>query len=203
MTTMPVSTRPVIAAGRFRESAQPRIEVDAELGLRPWADGDASAVLAAYQDPATQRWHARTLTGEQEARELLTGWRRGWSEETGASWAVVGRGDEVLGRIAVCGMNLHEAVAGIAYWTSPRARGRGVAPRAVRAVTRWAVEEVGFHRLELQHSTRNEASCRVARKAGFRTEGTRASAALHEDGWHDMHVHVVLGTDPLTAASTS
>lgn len=37
--------------------------------------------------------------------------------------------------------------------------------------------------------TANAASCRVALKAGFAAEGTRRSAALHADGWHDMHLH--------------
>jgi ribosomal-protein-alanine N-acetyltransferase len=40
------------------------------------------------------------------------------------------------------------------------------------------------------HSVANPGSCRVAEKVGFALEGTMWSALLHEDGWHDMHVHV-------------
>jgi RimJ/RimL family protein N-acetyltransferase len=80
-------------------------------------------------------------------------------------------------------------VAEVAYWTTRAARGRGVAPRATTALTRWAFDEIGFHRLELMHATANEASCRVAGKAGFALEGTKRSAVLHQDGWHDMHLH--------------
>jgi RimJ/RimL family protein N-acetyltransferase len=68
------------------------------------------------------------------------------------------------------------------------ARGTGVAPAAAEAVCAWAFD-VGFHRLELQHSTRNPASCRVAEKSGFALEGTKRSSLLHDDGWHDMHLH--------------
>jgi len=50
----------------------------------------------------------------------------------------------------------------------------------------------GLRRLELEHSTLNPASCRVAEKAGFTLEGTRHGAARHADGHHDMHVHVRL-----------
>ena len=46
-----------------------------------------------------------------------------------------------------------------------------------------------MHRIDVEHSTRNSASCRVAAKAGFVPEGTKMSAALHVDGWHDMHLH--------------
>jgi len=35
----------------------------------------------------------------------------------------------------------------------------------------------------------------VATKAGFRAEGTRRGAALHVDGFHDMHAHARLRDD--------
>jgi ribosomal-protein-alanine N-acetyltransferase len=41
----------------------------------------------------------------------------------------------------------------------------------------------------------NVASCRVAASAGFWEEGLRRGAALHADGWHDMHVHALLAVD--------
>jgi RimJ/RimL family protein N-acetyltransferase len=59
-------------------------------------------------------------------------------------------------------------------------------------VTEWALEDVGLHRLELEHSTHNLSSCRVAEKAGYRWESTKRSQAKHQDGWHDMHLHVRL-----------
>ena len=62
-------------------------------------------------------------------------------------------------------------------------------PRPSRPLCTWAFGEAGFHRLELQHSTRNLASCRVAEKSGFALEGTKRSSLLHDDGWHDMHLH--------------
>jgi [ribosomal protein S5]-alanine N-acetyltransferase len=75
------------------------------------------------------------------------------------------------------------------YWVLPAARGTGVAPRAVQAVTRWALDDLGVHRIELVHSVANPASCQVASKAGYLLEGTMRSASLHADGWHDMHLH--------------
>lgn len=61
----------------------------------------------------------------------------------------------------------------------------GVAPRRGRGHLRL----FGFHRLHLDHSTRNHASCRVATKSGYLLEGTMRSAGLHDDGRHDMHLH--------------
>jgi RimJ/RimL family protein N-acetyltransferase len=71
-----------------------------------------------------------------------------------------------------------------------------VATGATAAVARWALHDLGLHRLELQHSTANQASCRVAAKAGFAVEGTLRSAMQHPDGWHDMHLHARVLGDP-------
>ena len=87
-------------------------------------------------------------------------------------------------------MDLEDGLAEIGYWVVPSARGRGIAPRALVAVSNWAIDELRLHRLELQHSTKNEASCRVAEKAGYPLESTKRSQALHDDGWHDMHLNV-------------
>lgn len=189
---MPLLTKALIPVGRIAGSNQPHLIIDDQLTLRPWRDDDAEAVAAVYQDHETQQWHARTVNGHQEALDLLAGWRRGWADETGFSWAVADDQDNAIGRVALGSVNLHEGGAGVAYWTAPKARGCGVAPRAVRTVARWAFDVVGFHRLHLDHSTYNRASCRVALKAGFAPEGTRRSAALHPDGWHDMHVHALI-----------
>ncbi len=86
-------------------------------------------------------------------------------------------------------MNLEFGHGHITYWTLPAFRGAGTATNAGAAAARWALEDLGLHRLEIHHSTQNETSCRVAERAGFELEGAMRSALLHEDGWHDMHVH--------------
>jgi len=188
---VPLLTPPTIQSGGLAAFDQPELHANAGLHLRPWLDSDAPSVRAAYDDPAMQRWHARVLNSDDEARDLIGGWRQGWAKETEASWAVVDAADTLLGRVALKSLDLHEGTADVAYWTARNARGQGVCPRAVRAAAQWAIA-AGFHRLQLEHSTANPASCRVADKARFRSEGTRRSAALHADGWHDMHVHVLL-----------
>jgi RimJ/RimL family protein N-acetyltransferase len=49
--------------------------------------------------------------------------------------------------------------------------------------------------MEINHSTQNPASCRVAEGAGYLAEGVKRSEALHADGWHDMHQHARIATD--------
>jgi len=106
------------------------------------------------------------------------------------SWAVV-RAQALVGRVTLTRLMLEGGQAEVTYWTVPVARGTGVAPAAVEAVAAWAFD-LGLQRLELQHSTQNSASCRVAEKSGFALEGTKRRAGLHQDGWHDMHLHARL-----------
>ena len=174
--------------------AQPVLYAD-ELTLRPWRAGDVPDLVAAYADPAIQRWHTRSMTAD-EAAAWVTSANRGWIRETGANWAVTD-GGAVVARMSLRTIDLAEGLAGFGYWVMPAARGRSVAPRALQAVGRWAFDDLGLHRLELEHSTANPSSCRVAAKAGYRLESTKRSQARHADGWHDMHVHVLLDEDPV------
>ncbi len=67
-------------------------------------------------------------------------------------------------------------IADIGYNVHPDSRGRGVATRAIRVLTRWLSEDKDGPRLarvQLDHSVENFASCRAALAAGFEREGIR------------------------------
>jgi RimJ/RimL family protein N-acetyltransferase len=197
---MPRLIDPVLPVGSIAGSQQPVLK-SGDLTLRPWTEGDADALLIAFADPAIQRWHGRTVESRQEALDIIVRYNRDWRTETAAHWAITthgaglygtgsyGVGPEVLGRVALRLIDLDEGTAEIAYWVMPGARGRGTAVRAAVALGQWALDDLGLHRLDLQHSVVNTASCRVADKAGYVYEGTKRSSCLHTDGWHDMHMH--------------
>ena len=187
--TSTLSTPPAIAAGTLAAGPQPVLTAAGGLLLRPWDAADAPVFLAAYRDAEIQHWHTRQPGSEDGVRGWFARYRQDWAQEKGAHWAVTDNGGAVLGRLAMRGIDLNDGVAGCAYWVLPAARGAGVASRALSAMSDWALGATGFHRLELDHSTRNQASCRVATRSGFVLEGTKRSAAIHSDGRHDMHLH--------------
>ncbi|MFC8077401.1 GNAT family N-acetyltransferase [Streptomyces sp. NPDC057307] len=187
---MPYLIDRAIPVGSFAGSGQPTLTVPGGALLRPWLISDAGAVTEAFRDPAIQRWHVRRADSVDEARGWIQEWQGSWGEESAGHWAVADADTGApLGRMSLKAWNLTDGTADLAYWMMPAARGGGICPRAAEALANWALDEAGFHRLELQHSTANEASCRVALKAGFEGEGVRRGAALHADGWHDMHLH--------------
>ncbi|TDE56411.1 GNAT family N-acetyltransferase [Nonomuraea mesophila] len=187
--TRVLSTPPTIPPGSLADSPQPVVPASGGLLLRPWERADAPAFLSAYQDDEIKRWHTRRPSTEPQVLEWFDTYRQDWEREKGGHWAVTRDGGEVLGRIALRGLDFDDGIADVAYWVLPAARGAGAASRALTALTTWAMDEIGFHRLELDHSTRNPASCRVATKSGYLLEGTKRSAAVHDDGRHDMHLH--------------
>lgn len=186
---MPRLTAPTVAA---LPEEQPVLTAG-DLLLRPWEPSDAPDVQAAYEDPDVQRWHVFRLD-DAEAADYATRWRHLWETGVQLGWAVV-RDGRLVGRATLTHLDLADGQAEVTYWTVPAARRTGVAAGAVGALTTWAFS-LGFHRLELSHSTRNEASCRVALSSGYLLEGTRQRSALHLDGWHDMHLHARLAQEP-------
>ncbi|MBW8705373.1 hypothetical protein MBT84_37805 [Streptomyces sp. MBT84] len=134
-----------------------------------------TSFLSAYQDREIRRWHTRRPSTETQVRERFDAYRQEWECERGGHWEITRDGLEVLGRIELRGLDFDDGIGGVAYWVLPAARGADVASRAVSALTAWALNEIGFHCLQLDHSARNHASCRVATKSGYLLEGPSAA----------------------------
>ena len=183
-----------VTAGRVARSRQPVLELS-DFVLRPWRASDVPAVTQAYTEPSIQRWHVRSMT-EDEARAWIESWTDRWNQESGCGWAIAGPSAGLLGQISVRRLDLADGIGEVSYWVVPAARGHRVATRALRALSGWLFDALQLHRLEVTHSTRNPASCRVAQNAGYQFEGTKRREALHADGWHDMHLHARLIDDP-------
>ena len=181
---------PVIAAGSIACNDQPTLVVEGGVQLRPWEAGDAQVLMAAFADPEIQRWHLLRIDSLDEAEKWIADtWAR-WQTETVATWAIAGSDrTTVLGRLSLYFHDLRNGIGEVTYWVVPEVRRGGLASRAVVAACEWALGPVGMHRIDLAHSIDNPASCRVAEKAGFLVEGIRRSALLHQNGWHDIHVH--------------
>jgi RimJ/RimL family protein N-acetyltransferase len=173
------------------------------LRLRPWRVDDADAVLAAMQDRDTRVWNGFDSFTREDAALWLTH-RLDWTAGTRASWAVVDAGTgELLGSVSLHSINHDQGDAEIGYWTVPAARGRGVASSVVDAVCRWAFGTLRVDRIELCHAVENEASRRVAEKAGFQQEGRLRRSFRYGDGVkHDELLWARLAEDDVPEPGT-
>ena len=156
---------------------------DAEFILRPSAERDVASIRAVYSEPDIRYWMGwdGELPDDVEARANIGRAADAWRNGT---WAVFRIVDAATGEV-VGGVNLRFGdfeLAEVSYCLRASVRGRGLATRAVRLVSRWAFDELGIERIELRTHPENEASCRVAERAGFRREGIERASRAWPDG---------------------
>ncbi len=140
----------------------------AEGILRPLADSDAQPIAQACGDPEIARWTQVPVPYSiDDAREFIR-------TRAGEAHVWVIDADGLAGVIGL--RNTLATMPGpkteVGYWVAPWARGRGLATAALISV-RDECQRVGYQRIDWEALSGNEASVRVARKAGFRIEGAR------------------------------
>jgi RimJ/RimL family protein N-acetyltransferase/nitrite reductase/ring-hydroxylating ferredoxin subunit len=164
---------------------------DGVIAVRPFRAEDVPAIVAACQDPETQRWVPLIPVPytQADARRYVLMTLQAWHDGTSAEFAIVhATTDTLLGSVGlVLGPNPRRHAMG--YWVSPEARGNGFAERAVRLVARWGFENLGFERLALWTLPGNVASQVVAERSGFRFEGL---ARNWEEDRNDRPVDAVM-----------
>ncbi len=152
-------------------------------------------MLTAFADPL-MAWQApEAMSSVSAVERWLAAKDEEWACGSGFAFAVVDLADTVLGHVAVSATDRRHGTGWVSYWTTAAARGQGVASLACRTLSRWAFEEAGLFRLELGHRVNNPASCRVARAAGFLTEGIQRQKLEYDGVRYDVELHARLATD--------
>jgi len=88
-------------------------------------------------------------------------------------------GDEAVGGIGfLIGRDIGRTGAEMGYWLCEELWGRGIATRAVTAMSEWAFNHYQLTRVFAMAFARNAASMRVLEKAGFEREGLLRRSAI-------------------------
>ncbi|MER5951868.1 GNAT family N-acetyltransferase [Streptomyces sp. NPDC001904] len=166
------------------------------LVLRPWRTDDVAALVDVFRDPVLRHWTGSAVENEGDAMEWVRGQQRGWAAQDRFGFAILeAQPDVPHGQLAGHAV-LKEVAPGkpsaeVGYWTAAHARGRGVAPRAVEALTDWAfdvLEADALEHLELLHQVDNPASCRVAHKSRYGLD--RVLPAAPPSFPREGHLHI-------------
>ena len=164
-----------MATGLFRPIPAPGVPLtDGTLVLRLPRETDVPAIAAACSDPEIARWIPVPVPyGVEDARNFVAFTAEGWSSGREPTFVIADAADRsLLGTLALHRRPDEPGRAAVGYWLAPEARGRGAATRAVRLVVPWAFEvEPELVRVELLTLVGNDASGRVALRAGFTREG--------------------------------
>jgi RimJ/RimL family protein N-acetyltransferase len=121
---------------------------------------------------------------------------QGWEDGSRAGFAIVAPEARFLGFGGVVDLDLEAAQGEIGYVVVAEARGRGVARRALRLITGWALGELGLERVELHIDPENTASIRVAERCAYVREGVLRSLHFKEGLRGDTAIYSLLRSDP-------
>ncbi|MFJ8592687.1 GNAT family N-acetyltransferase [Streptomyces sp. NPDC093598] len=166
------------------------------LVLRPWNLADAAGLAELSGDEALRRWTSFAVDNESSAARWLREQRHGWERGSRFAFAVeevhpLAAGGLLAGHVVLKDVVPGAASAEVGYWTVARARGRGIAPRALHALSDWAFTTFardGLTRLVLRHQAGNTASCRVAEKSRY---ALSAVLPAQPPAWpQEGHLHV-------------
>jgi RimJ/RimL family protein N-acetyltransferase len=168
---------------------------DGVVALRKLRESDRAVVLSSFADPLVRRWlNMPASPSDADFDSVLRTVRSGFESGDRYDYCVTEAPDDVsLG--AVIASRRHRDNYEVAYLASEQGRGRGLMTRAVRLLCEWLLEE-GVGRIEIRTHPGNEASQKLAQRAGFTREGLeRKSIWLHGQR-HDAIVWSLLPTDP-------
>ncbi len=168
---------------------------DGVVVLRELREDDRAATLSTMRDPLVAHWlNMPAKPGDRDFASLLRVARDGRKTGDRIDYAVTEAGDDVsLG--AVIASRRPRDNYEVAYLAREEGRGRGLMTRAVRLLCDWLLGE-GVGRIELRTHPDNEASQKLAERAGFQREGIeRNSIWLHNER-QDAIVWSLLPADP-------
>jgi RimJ/RimL family protein N-acetyltransferase len=170
---------------------------DGHVVLRAFGLDDVEALVASSNDPLVQLYtRVPTPYTADDARDFVTGAPARRLFDEALDLAVASPGDDrLLGAIGLIVDRHDDERAEIGYWVNPGDRGHGIAGRALALLSRWALEEARFVRLDLQAAVTNRASLRVAERCGFVREGTLRAAWYRGPERTDMAVYSLLRDD--------
>ena len=180
--------RRLSAAPRLLKPASPL--ADDLIRLEPLVQRHALPLLAAIAGDDDIVRFTRVPADPDEAfvRSWIRRYENGWDDGTSAGFAAVDHAGELLAFASLVHLDLSAREAEIGYLVSRRARGRGVATRAVGLLTRWSFDQLGLERLELLINPGNTGSERVAERAGYVLEGVLRSKHVREGQRADFDV---------------
>ena len=155
---------------------------DAEFLLELLADDDVRQFLG-----------PRTATARDEVLDEI---ERSLSEPTRFGRFVIESEGEPAGMLGFHVVNERSRIARLERLAvHPDFRGRRLADEAARLFQRHLIEELGFHRLELEIYAFNVRACAHAERVGFVREGQKRKAYLRDGEWVDTVLYALIPED--------
>ncbi len=146
---------------------------DGVVLLDRFTDADVDALWAGEDNGFARRTGRPGPFTRRDIADQIRHWQEPWQRGgPGRSFAVRETGTRRL--VGGCVLEVRPGdgeIAELSYWVFPPYRRRGYATRAVELACGYAFDCLGIGRVELSIEPSNDASLRVAARAGFLREG--------------------------------
>ncbi|MFC7448103.1 GNAT family N-acetyltransferase [Rhodococcus daqingensis] len=171
---------------------------DEGLWLTPPGPGDIESITRCCQDEAVGEWTTLPVpyTHDDARRFVERVVPVGWADRS-PTWALRHNpAGAVVGMIGLAGRD--DSAADLGFWLNQAVRGRGLMARAVNLVCDFGFRPDGMalERIEWRAYVGNKQSASVARRVGFRFEGTLRAGGLQRGRRRDEWVAGLLYADP-------
>ena len=168
------------------------------LTLRPSRESDIEGIYQACQDPLISHFttvpadytleHAQSFVRQLDPEGLQSKREIRFIIETNGGIAPA-----LAGVISFHSPNFNNKVAEIGYWIAKEHRGKSIGTTAVKVLTNFGFETMGWNRIEAMIDHDNEASKKVVTRAGYEHEGLLRQRVIRANGdVIDMDLFAVL-----------
>lgn len=173
---------------------------DGVLTLRPLARDDRDPMYAAVMEsiPEVSRWLPWCHTGYSiaETEAFIESCITSWAQQAHFPLAVFDANTgQYLGGTGVNHIDRQNRQGSVGYWVRTSATRRGIAPRAVRIVARFAFETLQLSRLEIFARAENWPSRRVAEKSGAKFEAIARNRVVQHGQAYDAALYSLIPSD--------
>ena len=168
------------------------------LTLRPSQESDIESIYQACQDPLIS--HFTTVPANYTLEHAQSFVRQldpeGLQSKREIRFIIESNKDVTPGLAGVISFhspNFNNKVAEIGYWIAKEHRGKSIGTTAVKVLTNFGFETMGWNRIEAMIDHDNEASKKVITRAGYEHEGLLRQRVIRANGdVIDMDLFAVL-----------
>ena len=154
--------------------------------LRPTLDSDVAAIYEACQDPLIPRFTTvpinYTMSHALDYFQRIPASIELQREIPFVIEFGVGDEKEFAGVISLHTISIDNHRAEIGYWMDEKMRGKGIATAAVKMLTGYGLDTLGFKRIEAAVDLDNTASQKLLISAGYEREGVLQQRVTRSNG---------------------
>ena len=165
--------------------------------LREQTIDDAAAFLEYYSDPEVSKYIVSFIPQTiEEARSEIQYWINVSGYNDGVYFAIAKKSDnKMIGSVGVSGANRNHNRIEASYDLAKEYWGQGIMTLALRAVLKYAFEELKFNRIEAYAMPGNIGSQKVLEKCGFNFEGNLKQHRYHNGKYVDIGIYSIVFQD--------